>query len=249
MKKNYTAFILTIFSLVGFGQIPGVGINETTPEQALHLGSTSGTIRVEGLNSVNTDYNGGGTDTYPLYVDDLGNLTLEFKPLYNSNGSDALDHATLPGATVTLLAGDADGVEIGELFNFTIAVNRAAILEVKYNVSFEVFQNPLETVITDRYARRVNTFFQVNGVGRQYGHSSKCYAAGTLDSETGPFFNCCTAYISLPAAGSYDIRFYGELSSGLTGTNAGGGTEVPNTGRATCAKFARGNDSLLFRLH
>ena len=122
-------------------------------------------------------------------------------------------------------------------------------MEVKYNVSIDVFLNPAETVITDRYARRVNTYFQVNGIGRQYGHSSKCYTGGTSDSETGSLFNCCTAYINLPAAGSYTIRFYGDVSSGLTGTNAGGGSELPNTGRATCAKFARGNDSLLFRLH
>lgn len=249
MKKKYIQIFFLSFSCLVSSQVPGVGINETIPEQAIHLGSSTGTIRVDGLNSTNNTYNGGGTATYPLYVDDQGNLTLEFKPLYNSNGSDALDHAVLPGSTVTLLAGDTDGIATGELFNFTIAVNRPAILEVKYNVSVDVFLNPLETVITDRYARRVNTYFRVNGIGRQYGHSSKCYTSGTADSETGSLFNCCTAYISLPAAGSYVIRFYGEVSSGLTGTNAGGGTEVPNTGRATCAKFARGNDSLLFRLH
>lgn len=249
MRKDYFVFIYLFSVLFCFAQTQGVGINETIPEQTLHLGSSTGTIRVDGLNSLNNIYNGGGTETYPLYVDNLGNLTLEFKPLYNSDGSDALDHASLPGSVVTLLTNDADGVQTGELFNFTIAVNRAAILEVKYNVSFEVFQDPLESVLTDRFARRINTYFQVDGIGRQYGHSSKCYAAGTNDSETGPFFNCCTAYISLPSAGSFNIRFYGEVSSGLTGTNAGGGTEVPNTGIATCAKFARGNDSLLFRLH
>jgi len=249
MKKHYIKLIIWIVSTTAFSQVQGVGINEIVPEQALHLGSSTGTIRVEGFNSTNNVYNGGGADTYPLYADDQGNLTLEFKPLYNSNGSDALDHTTLPGSVVTLLNGDTDGVQVGELFNFTIAVNRPAILEVKYNVSFDIFVNPLETVITDRLARRVNTYFQVNGIGRQYGHSSKCYTGGTADSETGPLFNTCTAYINLPSAGSFVIRFYGEISSGLTGTNAGGGTELPNTGRATCAKFARGNDSLLFRLH
>lgn len=249
MKKKYTTLIAWLFSLVCFSQIPAVGINESNPEQALHLGSPTGTIRIDGLNSSNSIFNGGGSETYPLYVDEYGNLTLEFKPLYNSDGSDALDHATLPGSVVTLLNGDTDGIAIGELFNFTIAVNRSAILEVKYNVSFDVFFDPSELIITDRFSRRINTYFQVNGVGRQYGHSSKCYAAGTNDSESGPFFNTCTSYITLPAAGSYVIRFYGEISSGLTGTNSGGGSELPNTGRATCVKFARGNDSLLFRLH
>lgn len=242
MKKHYTLLTIWFVSSVAFCQVQGVGINEDNPQQALHLGSSNGTIRIDGLNSSNSIYNGGGTETYPLYVDGNGNLTLEFKPLYNSNGSDALDHAFLPGSTVTLLAGDTDGIQVGELFNFTIAVNRASILEVKYNVSMDVFLNPGETVISDRRARRINTYFQVNGMGRKYGHAGKCYTGGTTDSETGKLFNTSTSYISLPAAGSYVIRFYGEVSSGITGNTA-------NTGLATCVKFARGNDSLLFRLH
>lgn len=242
MKKHYTLLTIWFVSSVAFCQVQGVGINEDNPQQALHLGSSNGTIRIDGLNSSNSIYNGGGTETYPLYVDGNGNLTLEFKPLYNSNGSDALDHAFLPGSTVTLLAGDNDGIQVGELFNFTIAVNRASILEVKYNVSMDVFLNPGETVISDRRARRINTYFQVNGMGRKYGHAGKCYTGGTTDSETGKLFNTSTSYISLPAAGSYTIRFYGEISSGITNSTA-------NTGLATCVKFARGNDSLLFRLH
>jgi hypothetical protein len=242
MKKHYTLLTIWFVSSVAFCQVQGVGINEDNPQQALHLGSSNGTIRIDGLNSSNSIHNGGGTETYPLYVDGNGNLTLEFKPLYNSNGSDALDHAFLPGSTVTLLAGDTDGIQVGELFNFTIAVNRASILEVKYNVSMDVFLNPGETVISDRRARRINTYFQVNGMGRKYGHAGKCYTGGTTDSETGKLFNTSTSYISLPAAGSYVIRFYGEVSSGITGNTA-------NTGLATCVKFARGNDSLLFRLH
>lgn len=242
MKKHYIKLLIWFVSSTAFSQVQGVGINEDTPQQALHLGSSNGTIRVDGLNSSNSTYNGGGTETYPLYVDGDGNLTLEFKPLYNSNGSDALDHATLPGSVLTLPAGDNDGTITGELFNFTIAVNRASILEVKYNVSMDVFSTPAEAVITDRRARRINTFFQVNGVGRKYGHAGKCYTGGSADSETGKLFNTSTSYISLPAAGSYVIRFYGEVSSGITNVTA-------NTGLATCVKFARGNDSLLFRLH
>ncbi|MCW1146832.1 hypothetical protein [Flavobacterium lacisediminis] len=242
MKKHYIKLLIWFVSTTAFSQVQGVGINEDTPQQALHLGSSSGTIRVDGLNATNSTYNGGGTETYPLYVDGDGNLTLEFKPIYNSNGSDALDHAILPGSVVTLPAGDNDGVMVGELFNFTIAVNRASILEVKYNVSMDVFLNPAETAISDRRARRVNTFFQVNGAGRKYGQSAKCYTGGSADSETGKLFNTSTSYITLPAAGSYVIRFYGEVSSGITNSTA-------NTGLATCVKFARGNDTLLFRLH
>jgi len=240
MKKTYSHLVL--FFCANLLAQSGVGIGTTSPQQKLHIASPTGMMRIESLNSTNSVYNGGTNSTYPLYVDDLGNLTLEFKPLYNSEGSDALDHTTLPGAVVTLAAGDADGIQVGELFNFTIAVNRQSILEVKYNVSLAAFLNPAETRITDRMARRINTYFQVNGVGRKYGHASKCYTSGTIDGITEPLFNTSTTYINLPAAGSYVIRFYGEVSSGLTSSFA-------NTGRATCVKFARGRDTLLFRLH
>jgi hypothetical protein len=242
MKKENYAFVFLLISNLIFAQTSGVGINESIPEQALHLGSSSGTIRIDGLNDSNDPYNGGGTNTYPLLVDNLGNLTLEFIPLYNSNGSDALDHLTLPSATITILNGDNDGIESGELFNFTINTNRASILEVKYDVSFEVFLNAAEIAISDKKARRINTYFRVNTGTRQYGVSSKCYNGGSVDSETGNYFNSCTSYINLPTSGTYTIRFYGEVSSGINRSN-------PNTGLATCVKFARGNDSLLFRLH
>ena len=236
---SFTMLFLTISS---FAQVSGVGIGTTNPQQTVHLGSPTSTVRVESFNQTNSIYNGGPTSSYPLYVDDLGNLTLEFKPLYNSEASDALDHNVLPGSVVTLVAGDNDGIQTSELFNFTIAVNRASILEVKYNVSIAAFTNLAETKITDRIARRINTYFQVNGVGRKYGHAAKCYTGGTSDGIAESLFNTSTTYISLPSSGSYVIRFYGEISSGIT-------DNIPNTGVATCVKFARGKDTLLFRLH
>ncbi|WP_146193394.1 hypothetical protein [Flavobacterium sediminis] len=243
MKKSY---LLSVICLAGFAcvhaQVSGVGINETVPEQALHLGSPTGTIRVEGLNETNNEFNGGGTNTYPLFVDDQGSLTLEFRSLYNSEGSDALNPATLPESVVYLPGGDEDGVEVAELFSFTINTNSLALLEVKYSISFEVFQNLAEDVLTDMAARRVNTYFMLDGLSRQFGHASKCYTGGSRDSKTGLMYNTSTTYITLPAAGSYTIRFFGEVSSGITASTS-------FTGKETCVKFARGNDSLLFRLH
>ena len=60
----------------------------------------------------------------------------------------------------------------------------------------DVFLNPAETTISDRRARRVNTYFQVNGAGRKYGQSGKCYTGGSPDGETGKLFNTSTSYIS-----------------------------------------------------
>lgn len=51
MKKIYTVILFITFFL---SQAQNVGINETTPQQALHLGSSTGTIRVDGLNDANS---------------------------------------------------------------------------------------------------------------------------------------------------------------------------------------------------
>lgn len=243
MNKSYLLSVVCLLCFVGVrAQVSGVGINEPVPEQALHLGSPTGTIRVEGLNETNNEYNGGSASTYPLFVDDAGNLTLEFRSLYNSEGSDALNQADLPQSFVYLPAGDEDGVASAELFNFTINTNSLALLEVKYTISMEVFRDFRRTVLTDKKARRIRTYFTLDGETREFGHAAQCYVSGDSTSKVGFMYNSSTTYITLPAAGTYTIRFYGEVSSGLTNS-------TPFTGKDTYVIFAGGNDSLLFRLH
>ena len=229
-----------------------VGINTKNPQQQLHLGSPSGTLRVESLNGDNSEYNAGDADgdsdltndTYPLYVDHLGNLTTEFKPLYNSNGSDAVDDATIPVNFVDLQASDADGLADVQITLFEVTVSRPAILEVKYNLSFDVFLNSGKDPISDNYARRISTYFVVNGMGtRKYGPVSKCYSSGSALSVTGTMYNASTAYIQLPGAGKYEIQFYGEVSSNTKGGGPG------TTSKSTYVEFAAGYDAIFLRLH
>lgn len=229
-----------------------VGVDTLDPQQKLHIGTPSGTLRVESLNGVNSEYNGGDVDgdldltnnTYPLYVDDLGNLTTEFKPLYNSNGSDAVDDATIPINFVSLASNDTDGQADVQITLFEVNVSRPAILEVKYNLSFDVYLNSAKTVISDNFARRISTYFVVNNYGtRKYGPVSKCYSSGSTTSITGVMYNASTAYIQLPAAGKYEIKFYGEVSSNVKG--GGGGT----TSKETYVEFATGYDAIFLRLH
>jgi len=229
-----------------------VGIETTNPQQKLHLGSNTGTVRVESLNGLNSPYNAGDADgdldltnnTYNLYVDNLGNLTTEFKPLYNSNGSDAVDDATIPVNFANLTATDPDGKADVQITLFEVTVARPAILEVKYNLSFDVYLNAGRVPISDNFARRISTYFVVNGVGtRKYGPVSKCYSSGSALSITGTMYNASTAYIQLPAAGKYEIQFYGEVSSNVKG--GGGGT----TSKAAYVEFAAGYDAIFLRLH
>jgi len=249
MKSYYLSLF---FTSIVFSQ-PGVGIGTTNPQQKLHIASSTGTMRVESLNDVNNTYNGGDVngdsdltnDTYPLYVDGDGVMTLEFTPLYNSEYSDALDHTLLPTSDVTLLANDGDGVATENLFTYTVTVNRAAILEVKYNLSFEVYQDAFGTKITDYLSRRISTYFKIDGLptNRKYGPASKCYANKSTNGTVGTMYNVCTAYMFIPSAGTFDISFYGEVSSGVKAGGPGFNSDPAHV------KFAVGNDTLLFRLH
>ncbi|MFD0964376.1 hypothetical protein [Pseudofulvibacter geojedonensis] len=248
--KKILIILLCISSYVYSQQ--GVGIGTTSPQQKLHLSSSTGSMRVESLNGVNNTFNGGDVngdtnltnDTFPLYVNANGEFTLEFVPLYNSEHSDALDHSVLPTSEVTLDANDVDGIQVEKLFTYTVSVNRQSILEVKYNLSFKTYLDSAMNPITDYLARRITTYFQVDGVStRKYGPAAKCYTNQSTAGVVGPLYNVCTAYINLPAAGTYNVSFYGEVSGGV---KAGG----PGTNsKSTHVKFAVGNDSLLFRLH
>jgi len=242
MKKKSLFYFLMFASYSTYSQTQGVGINETTPQQALHLGASNSTIRVEGLDETNNAYNLGASNTYPLYVDNNGSLTLYNAASYNSNGLDFLNNNNNINATIIIPEGDNDGVESAEVFNFEVTVNRPSLVLVKYNVSFEVFENQTEKKLSDNLARRVNTYFKLDGGTRKYSHASKCYTGSTINDVAGILYNMSSSYIYLPVAGTHTIRMYAEVSSGLT-------SNTPNTGKATCLIVGRGYDSLMYIIH
>jgi hypothetical protein len=244
MKKIYQPIIFCVFTYTFCAaQVSGVGINETIPQQTLHLGLSNGTIRVEGLDENNNDYNLGSTNTYQLYVDYQGDMTLYNGTLFNNNGSDAFTDANINEAEAILLNGDEDGLEIIQISSFTITVNRPSLLLIKYNLSFEVFENSDEHDLRDKKARRINTFFRLNGSTRKYCHVSKSYTGGDVEyNVTGMFYNMSSSYMVIPTAGTHTIEVFGEISSGLE-------ADTPNTGLATCVKFGRGDDTLMYKLY
>ncbi len=229
-----------------------VGINTNDPQQALHLGSTDGTVRIEGLNHLNNSFNGGdlngdadlSNDTFPLYVDDQGKLTLELKILENSEELDAFDNNTLPTTTITLPNSDSDGIASTVIKDYTITVNSARLLEIKYSLSFDVYLNATKAVLIDNKARRIYSYLTVSGQTREYGPSTKCYSSGSANSVGATFYNSSTAYITLPAAGTYTVSLHGAVSSGI---RSGGGPGGPSLD--TYVEFATGNDFVFMRLH
>ncbi|MEP2937051.1 MAG: hypothetical protein ABJM06_01585 [Gilvibacter sp.] len=246
--KGYLLFILFILSMPGLAQ---VGINTDNPRQALHIAGTTGTLRVESLNAANNIHNGGDVngdldltnDTFPLYVDENGEFTLELQVINPSDDIDAFDDSALPTSTLYLSPTDADGEVTSILKTFTITVNREAILEVKYGISFDVYGGPLKTNITDLLARRIQNHITVTGDTRIYGASSKSYTSGSTASQVGNLFNAYSTYIKLPAAGTYDINFIGMVSSNVTSDI------TSTTSISTYVEFATGRDFLFMRLH
>lgn len=246
--------ILLVFFFIGINsnaQVSGVGINKDNPQQTLHLGSQTGTIRVDGLNSTNNSFNGGGVDkTYPLYVDHNGDLTLKVSAYQNSDGSDAYTTAAVNGTvSITTAQLPNDGYETVEITSYTFTVARNTTLEIKYSLSVEVFQDNLLTIVKDPYARNITNFFTLNtptltSTTRRYAPSSKCYfnrndiatnPAAAPDAATGYIYNSGTTYMLL-TPGTHTVRFYGTVCSGSANRN-------------TFVRFAGGPDSIFIRLY
>jgi len=250
MKKYYFALIVLMHSPL-FSQVSGVGVGTSNPQQKLHLASPTGTIRVDGLNSPNNPYNGGGFDkTFPVYVNDTGDLTLSLSTFQNSDGSDAITAFTPFVATslVVPIAASApnNGVRNMTILPYAITVNRAAVLEIKYNISFEVLRSA-GVKLKNTKARRISTFYTVDQDlaivpgARRYGQAAKCYynnndaLAAPVNAAQGNLYNSSTTYVNL-TAGAHTIRFYGEVCTGTTND-------------LTLVNFAVGNDSVFMRLY
>ena len=212
-----------------------VGINTTNPQQVLHLGSQTGTVRVDGLNSTNNVYNGGGVDkTCPLYVDSNGDLTLSVAPFQNSDGSDAFTASTPLIATSVVIPVNGtgpnapnNGTRSVQILPYTITVARPSVLEIKYSISYEVL-SATGVLLRSARARRI-----------RYGQSSKCYFSNNTDvaiiTAAGNLFNASTTYINIPA-GTTTIRFFGEVNCG-------------DTNELTLVNFANGTDSVFMRIY
>jgi hypothetical protein len=73
MKRTILLLIGAI-SASSYGQ---VGIGTTAPQETLHLGARTSTIRVEGLDEINNPLNSGPTQLTPVFVTESGNFTLQ----------------------------------------------------------------------------------------------------------------------------------------------------------------------------
>ncbi len=252
--KNFYILIFLGGQLI-YGQ---VGINTDNPQQTLHLAGSSEKFRIESLNGVNNplnlgDFNSDGdmeNDTYPLYVDEYGDFTLRLKTVINSEDLEAFNDTSLPTTGVALSKYNTAGKDSTMIKTFTIKVNRPSIIQIKYNISFDIYKNSNEVILTDEFARRVSNFITLSPQGlpvtnatRHYGPTSKTYSSGHLESVAGPFYNGATTYITIPTSGEWDITFWGLVSSNKRARN----NSYPTIALETYVKFAAGYNYLFFR--
>jgi hypothetical protein len=249
MRNIYTLIALFV-SILLQAQSGFVGIGTSNPQQKLHLDKSIGTLRVESLDKNNNPYNGGNLEpggSYPLYVDSNGVLSLSLQTFANSDGSDAIDHTSIPTSSIKLTTGDADGKVEATFFTYTITVNRTATLEVKYSLSFEVYQTDVPlTMIRDGGARRISTFYTLDAGTRRYGQASRCYMNRNINNPlpflstdrigaTGQLYNSSTTYVQL-TPGTHTLNFKAEVSSNLPS-------------QATYVRLAVDTDSVFMRLY
>ncbi len=235
-----------------------VGVNTDNPQQALHLAGSTGTFRIESLNHENNIYNGGDIDndgdlsnnTYPLYVDEYGDFSLILKTVINSEDLEAFNDTSLPTQGVALAANNPAGKDSIMIKTFTIKVNRPSIIQIKYNISFDIYEKSNENILIDEFARKVSNFITLSPQGlpvtnatRHYGPTSKVYSSGHLESVAGPFYNGATTYITIPTSGEWDITFLGLVSSNKRARIG----SHPTVALETYVKFAAGYNYLFFR--
>lgn len=223
-----------------------VGIDETVPQQKLHIGGTNPTtetIRIEALNNSHPDNN--GIDLSPLAVDGDGNLVIGGAQFLSEIEVDE-DETTFisPSVYVRTTTGDLVG---GTLDSRTITLTQETLVEVNYNISCGLDDgtnaNPaLSGPLTDGMNRTYGcaVFIDENNDGgaileganaHAYSNSDSPWTGGTTTFNSGFFTLTGSVYKILPA-GTHQISVMGyvigpehtsALNNGTVGAEFGEG--------------------------
>jgi len=209
MKKLYTIALLTL-PFLGFSQ---VGINTTSPQEALHIGGTTSKVRIDGLNTTNNINNLGAGSSSRVYANANGDLVLgsysrNVAILFDS--ADYLQNVQDPTNLINQVGSGAGfsqgGIPIGgAAISFTLT--KPAIIEVNYSVSWNVGKNVTPTSRIDDFRARIvqtalyfrqNTYLGPAVINDYYGNpinggpwciTSNCMELGGLLAINGQFFN------------------------------------------------------------
>lgn len=250
-----------LFTSFGFCQ---VGIQTTTPQEALHIAGNSSTIRIESLNSVNNPLNNGVTNAR-LYVDAKGNFTLT-PSNYTAGGSgngnlpinflidvtnfipDNVDGLPFPYNSLGRIVNSnltQEGVE-GFIYSVTFTVPQKCVVEVKHGITLVISGSdmlvPSLAYINDSKTRTIETFFcfDINNDGLSVAEKALQYGhkgqfyCSLAGGSLGYPYMNSQGYANLPA-GTHSIHFFGIVQ------------DPPNT--FTSVGFGGATDYLKLRVY
>lgn len=214
--KKITLLTIIFFFNSGF-LISQVGINTNNPIDDLHLGSTSSTIRLEGLNSTNNSANDGLTDKR-VYVDNNG--TLLIKDDAPELAISELGNLTVPTSiTVTTNSGSKTSATL-TTGNFTVNGNHWINLIV--NIGAKTIRNNTGGEINDSKAKIIGIEIYIDSI--LISTNSQTYLS-TTNSGTIPdgTIYLTSDYFKLLTTGihTYEIKGYVEGGGSIQATFGG----------------------------
>lgn len=165
MKKYYITITVILIIQFVFSQNGNLGINTVEPLQKLHIAGPESKLRLEMFDNINNISNRQEKNA-ELYVDEAGILTLDFDLFLNTNEISQSDINVT--STSIFQSGVANIDQL--LFSKIITISRPAYLEIKFSLSFAVFLDQDENLITDNLAIPNNReiFFQQTGNGENF---------------------------------------------------------------------------------
>ena len=212
--RNYVLGLLTLSSFIGFAQ---VGINTSSPQEALHVAGASSTVRIEGLNSVNETNNLGGTDAYNVMIDANGNMLV-------GQQSGLINSTVKINTPIALQTTSLGGLNAVELYQEDFTITQRAVVVITYFVGIEFATYDGTGRISDGRAKIAHNYFYLGdgtiaNIGTAYGMTSNVYANSTAGAASDQILNSRTEFIVLDP-GTYSIHMQGAVYAGGLNSDA-----------------------------
>lgn len=213
MKKTLT-IILSFSSLFALAQ---VGVNNTNPQEELHISGANSTIRIEGLNVTNNPLNLGIKENTRVYANTNGDLVLNNAPTNIEVLFSPANYLADPLDTGGADSNQVNQTGVGSGYSqagwprqsgaglSTFTLTRPAIVEINYAISYEIYKSGIP--IDDYHARTAQFYVYL----RQTGPAG---AIVNTDYDGNPI-----NFAGNPGAMGYSGNFYTNGSS----SGAGGG--------------------------
>ncbi len=219
MKKT----LLIIFIFSSFFSLAQVGVNNTNPQEEVHVSGATSTIRVEGLNAINNPLNLGPNENTRVYANANGDLVLSPVPANIEVLFNPANYLADPLVTGGASSNQVNQTGVGSGYSeagwprqtgsglSTFTLTRPAIVEINYAVSYEIYKsgNPI-----DDYHARTAQFYSYLRQGGPAG------AIVTTD-----FDGVAINFAGNPGALGYSGNFYTNGSTLGAGGGEGFGKE------------------------